>query len=155
MKNLIFKFWIVNLLLIIGLFFLYRTVFMDAEKADGSTFDKFLNIIHLVINMHFVLFYLFSMFICSLTFFLNLNKKIWQNRFLSLLSFIGIPVAIVLHYIIDFMGDRFSNTQYTEYQGGLTNFFVDFISFPVFYLVLVIIEFIVFRKKIQKYELAV
>lgn len=153
MKDLIFKFWIVNLLFTIGLFCLYRTFFMDTKPSNGNTFDEFMNLIYLVLNMHFVLFYLFAMFICSLTFFLNLNSRIRKNPLLSLLSFIGIPTAVVLHFVIDFMTDMYSQKPFPEYQSGMTDFFVNFISFPVFYLVLVITEFIVFRKKIQKYEL--
>ena len=151
MKNLIFKIWTVNLLLIIGLLFLHRFFFTALKTDDGSTFDGFLNLIYLVLNMHFVLVFLCGMFICSLTFSLNQNSKIRKNLFLSLLTFIGIPAAIVLHFVIDFIIDRYSDVPFRGYQGGLTDFYVDFVAFPVFYLVAVTIEFFIFRKRAMIY----
>ena len=152
MKNLIFKFWMINLLLTIGLFVLHRMFFMETKVAEGSSFNEFLNMMYMVLNMHFVMFYVFVMFLCSLTFYLNLNGFIRKNYFLSLLSFVGVPAFTVVYYIIDFIVNRYSTTAYPAYQSGRNTFIVDFIAFPLFYLIMISIEFLFFRKMMKKHE---
>jgi len=144
MKKIIFKFWIINFLIIITLYVIYRIVLIETNSTDGNLFETFLSILHVLLNLSFAIIYLIGMFLCSLTFFLNLIQNIRDNYFLSLLTFLGIPSVCVIYLIINTLIDIYS------YNGSVLTTFV---IFSIIYLFLAAIEFLIFRKKIKSHDL--
>ncbi|NHQ79882.1 hypothetical protein, partial [Elizabethkingia miricola] len=97
MKKIIFRFWLVNLLISILLFFLYKIVMMETKQTDATFLGNILYIIDILLNLGFSLIYLAVMVLGSLSFFLNLIEKIRNNSFLSFLAFSVIPLICVIY----------------------------------------------------------
>ena len=96
MKKLIFKFWILNLFLSFALYIGYRVMLSNTETEETNTFESIMYILKTLLDLYTIALFLLVMIICSITYFLNLNDKIRNNAFLSYLTFLGIPIAIVL-----------------------------------------------------------
>lgn len=131
MKKIVFRFWIINLLIGIVLFVFYRIVISQTETVDGNSFQKWVQILSLVLDIGFSLMYLVVMVISSFLVLLNLIEKIRNNFYLSLLTFLGIPSFCVVIVWVDI---HFRN---------LT-------VFSTIYIVLMAIGFLLFRKRINK-----
>ncbi|HHT9020132.1 TPA: hypothetical protein ACT5CK_001291, partial [Flavobacterium psychrophilum] len=92
MKKIIFKSWIINLVISISLFVIYRLIIAETNYLESmSMFEKFLFFIDVLLNIWVSILSLIAMFFCSLFFFLNLVVNIRNNYYLSSLSFLGIP----------------------------------------------------------------
>ncbi len=144
MKKLIGKFWVINFVLSIALFFLYRFVFIEAKPTDEGWLDGVLNILDLVLNIQFSMLYLVAMIVSSFTFFLNGKPSIRNNYFLSLLTFSGIPFLGVIFYGVNLFSDLHS-----PYESPLTTFVI----FSVIYLIITTLEFLLFRKSLKNLSL--
>ncbi|MCP1252524.1 hypothetical protein NK212_11740 [Elizabethkingia sp. S0634] len=140
MKKIIFKFWLVNLLISILLFFLYKIVMMETKQTDATFLGNILYIIDILLNLGFSLIYLAVMVFSSLTFFLNLAEKIRNNYFFSFLTFSGIPIFCVIYLMANVSIDLY---QYKE------SLLIRLISFSIMYLLCTGVEFLIFRKKIK------
>ena len=143
MKKIIFKFWLVNLLISILLFFLYKIVMMETKQTDATFLGNILYIIDILLNLGFSLIYLAVMVLGSLSFFLNLIEKIRNNSFLSFLAFSGIPLICVIY-----LG---TNVLIEIYQYNYS-FIIRPLVFLIVYLLCTGIEFLIFRKKIKNLE---
>ncbi|MBF8456051.1 hypothetical protein IV494_02555 [Kaistella sp. G5-32] len=144
MKKLIFKFWIFNLLLSLSLYIGFRIVISNTETEETNTFEFILYIMKFFLDLYVIGLFSLVMIVCSATYFLNLNDRIRNNTFSSFLTFLGIPVALVLFYLIQFTKDF-----QTEGLKGLLlldNYFI--VSF--IYIFLATILFLVFRRKVAK-----
>lgn len=75
MKKIILNFWLINLLISILLFILYRVTAMEAKQADETLLETVLYMIDIVLNLGFSMIYLAVMVFSSLTFFLNLAEN--------------------------------------------------------------------------------
>ncbi|WP_411898087.1 hypothetical protein [Elizabethkingia occulta] len=142
MKKIIFKFWLVNLLISILLFFLYKIVMMETKQTDATFLGNILYIIDILLNLGFSLIYLAVMVLGSLSFFLNLAEKIRNNSFLSFLAFSGIPLICVVY-----LG---TNVLIEIYQYNYS-FIIRPLVFLIVYLLCTGVEFFVFRKKVKKH----
>lgn len=144
MKKLIFKFWIFNLLLSLSLYIGFRIVISNTETEETNTFEFILYIMKFFLDLYVIGLFSLVMIVCSATYFLNLNDRIRNNTFFSFLTFLGIPIAIVLFYIIQFTKDF----QTDGFKGLLLldNYFI--VSF--IYIFLATILFLVFRRKMSK-----
>ena len=142
MKKVIFKFWLVNLLISILLFFLYKIVMMETKQTDASFLGNILYIIDILLNLGFSLIYLAVMVLGSLSFFLNLVEKIRNNSFLSFLAFSGIPLICVIY-----LG---TNVLIEIYQYNYS-FIIRPLVFLIVYLLCTGVEFLMFRKKVKKH----
>ncbi|AYM99097.1 hypothetical protein EAG08_00965 [Chryseobacterium sp. 3008163] len=140
MKKLIFKYWITNVLISIILFILYRLVISEMKSDSESLLDTFLFILEIFINLGYSLIFLCGLLVFSLTFFLNLIKKIRDNSFLSLLTFIGIPVMCLIFAVI-----------YLSFLLQVNTILITFASFSIIYLIITTLQFLMFRKTIKKY----
>nr|WP_319616477.1 hypothetical protein [Flavobacterium sp. Fl-33] len=141
MKKIIFKFWVINLLISIILFIIYRLIIAGTNYAvDMNLFEKILFIIEAVLDIWFSTVCLIVMLVCSLLFFLNLIEKIRNNYFLSLLTFLGIPTICLIYLIVINIDTGFK-------------FFTTVLVLTIIYVFLTTIEFIKFRKKIKIHEL--
>lgn len=140
MKKLVFNFWIVNALTGISLFIIYRFAISKTETDDESFFKWFLALLEILLSLGFSLVFLIGMLISSLLLFLNLFEKIRNNLYLSMLTFLGIPVAFIIWIfcmISDLSGDH------------SINFITTFLLFSLIYLIFNLIQFLIFRKKIS------
>lgn len=144
-KNLVFKHWFINILIIIVLYFIYRFAFIGT-KHEENAFKDFLNIIDVLLNLVFSLIYLVGLVLSSITIFLNLKANIRHHNFLSFLTFCGIPIIFVIFLIINISIDF-----YKYEQSGLTTLFV----FSVMYLLITALQFFNFRRTLKKFKLNV
>lgn len=141
MKKIVFRFWIINFLISISLFFIYRIVISETKMIEGNFFEKFLQILDLIINIGFSTVYFIAMMISSFAILLNLTAKIRNNFYWSLLAFLGIPSFCVLFIVINLLIDI--------YLHNLT-ILTKLAIFSIIYLFLTTIEFLLFRKRINK-----
>ena len=144
MKKLVFRFWIINFLISISLFFIYRIVISETNVIAGNSFEKLLQILDLIINLGFSAVYFIAMIISSFAILLNLKEKIRNNFYWSLLAFLGIPSFCVIFILVNLLIDiRVHNVTV------LTKLTL----FSIIYLFLTTIEFLLFRKRINKLKI--
>ena len=143
MKNTIFQFWLVNILISITLSVLYRIVINDLNTADNTHFERFISILNILINLGLSTVYLVIIVFSSLSFFLNQIEKIRYNYFLSFLTFSGIPFFCVL-----VLGGQLL-INYYRYDIVLPPLRL-LLLFSIVYLLCTVVEFLVFRKKVEK-----
>lgn len=134
MKNIVFRFWIINLLVSVVLFVIYRIAISQTTLTEGNSFEKWMQILELLLNIGFSLIYLVAMVSSSFVVLLNLIEKIRNNFYLSLLTFLGIPSLWVTIILID-----------THLK--------NLIIFSIIYIILTTIEFFLFRKKVNNIKL--
>ena len=134
MRGIIFKFWLMNILISIVLFVTYRVVIAEKNYAEGDFLEWVLQILDIILNLAYSFIYLIAMAICSLPLFLNLIEKVRSNFYLSLLTFLGIPTFCVIIILIDIQ---------------LKNL----ILFSIIYLFFMAIQFLLFRNRINKIAL--
>lgn len=139
MKKLILKFWMINVLISITLFVIYRLIISQSKSPDSNWLETFLYILEIFANIGFSILYLIVTLLCSLTFFLNLIENIRTNYYLSLLSFIGIPLGCIVFLTINFLID---------YQLYSLSIIKTLLIFSTIYLLTNLIEFLMFRKKL-------
>ena len=144
MNKIVFRFWVINFLISISLFFIYRIVISETKMIDGNFFEKFIQILDLILNIGFSTIYFIAMIISSFAIFLNLIAKIRNNFYWSLLAFLGIPLFCVLFIVIKLLIDI--------YLHNLT-ILTKLASFSIIYLFLTTIEFLLFRKRINKLKI--
>ncbi|MFW0715127.1 hypothetical protein [Pedobacter sp. N23S346] len=143
MKKIIFKFWLINILISIALFVTYRIVIAETNHADGNFLEWVLQILDIILNLAYSFVYLIAMAFCSFALFLNLIDKIRNNLYLSLLTFLGIPLFCVIFIIITILTDRLL------YNSTVT-VFRNILIFSIIYLFFTTLEFLIFRKRINK-----
>lgn len=143
MKKIILKLWLINLLISILLFILYRITVMETKQAGETWLDTILYMVDILLSLGFSMIYLVVMVFSSLTFFLNLVDKIRNNYFLSFLTFSGIPIFCVIYLMVSIPIDLY---QYKE------SFLIRLLGFSIIYLLCTIVEFLIFRKKIKSLE---
>jgi hypothetical protein len=139
MKKIIFRFWIINFLISIALFFIYRVVIAETKPTDGGFFESVLYILDILLNLGFSFIYLIAMVICSLAFFLNLIGNIRNNRLLSFLTFLGFPLICVVYLVINVSIDVFL------YDVSVLTLMI----FSLIYLFLTTIEFLMLKKRLK------
>ncbi|EKT3966791.1 hypothetical protein SL053_000371 [Flavobacterium psychrophilum] len=141
MKKIIFKSWIINLVISISLFIIYRLIIAETNYLESmSMFEKFLFFIDVLLNIWVSILSLIAMFFCSLFFFLNLVVNIRNNYYLSSLSFLGIPTIWIIYLIV-----------INIYTGF--GFYRTILVLSMIYLFLTAVQFLKFRKKIKSYAL--
>lgn len=139
MRKIVFRFWVVNLLLSIVLFILYRIVIADLQPADNSFLERFFNMMDILINLGFSMIYLVVMVISSFSVFLNQIEKVKNSYFLSFLTFSGIPFFCVVFFAVNILMDIY---QYNATTAPLKTP----LCFCIIYLACSILEFLMFRK---------
>ncbi|RKO71994.1 hypothetical protein D7322_07755 [Sphingobacterium puteale] len=143
MKKTIFQFWLVNILISITLSVLYRMVISDLNSADNTLFERFISILNILINLGLSTVYLVAIVFSSLSLFLNQIEKIRYNYFLSFLTFSGIPFICVLVLGAEVLID------YYRYDIVLPPLRL-LLLFSIVYLICTFVEFLLFRKKVEK-----
>ena len=143
MGKIVLKFWLVNMLISVSLFILYRLIIAETNTAATGFLESIIVIMEVVVNLGFSTIYLFAMILCSLLFFLNQIEKVRNNKLLSFLTFSGIPAVCLVLLIVYILVGVY------EYNMILDPLKVLFI-FSVIYLSSTILEFIAFRKVVEK-----
>lgn len=143
MKKTIFKFWLVNLLISIALYFYYRIVIIEMKSIDTSFLGKILYILDIWANLSFSMIYLCAMILGAFTFFLNLLKKVRDNTLLSFLTFSGIPLACAIFLIVQVLINIY---QYDDSP------LKTLLRFTMMYLGCSIIEFFLFKKMTKNFH---
>ena len=143
MKRIIFRYWLFNILLSIGLFVLYRIVITASDQGDRSFSYSFLQLLDALLNVAYSFIYLIAIVFCSLTIFLNLIDRIRTHFYLSLLTFLGIPIFCVSFIVINGLID-----------GGIYRItaVLNLLIFSSIYLVVTGLQFLSFRKRIKKLQ---
>ncbi|RXM45123.1 hypothetical protein BOW55_16585 [Flavobacterium sp. YO12] len=109
----------------------------------GNSFEKFLQILDLIINLGFSAVYFIAMIISSFAILLNLKEKIRNNFYWSLLAFLGIPLFCVIFILINLLIDISVHNVTILKRPAF---------FSIIYLFLTTIEFLLFRKRINKFK---
>ncbi|PJJ84433.1 hypothetical protein [Mucilaginibacter auburnensis] len=98
-NGLVFKYWLLNVMLAVMVYLAYRIAIVNtSDTGEGVSF--ILNVLEILLNLGFSLFYLAAMVLGSFAIFLNRFKKIRDNYFVSWLTFSGAPVLIAVMLII-------------------------------------------------------
>lgn len=143
MKRIIFKFWLINILISIALFVTYRIVIAETDHPDENFLKWVLQILDILLNLAYSVVYLIVMAFCSFAIFLNLIDKIRNNLYLSILTFLGIPLFCVAFIIIAILVNSLL------YQ---VTAFRNLLIFSTIYLFFATFEFLVFRKRMRKFQ---
>lgn len=143
MKKSIFKFWLANVVISVALFIIYRVVISETETKNGTFFEDLMFFLDLLLSLGYSLIYFIGMLISSLLLFLNLFEKIRNQFYLSMLTFLGIPIVEIVYiiYITIMINDSTGNY--------VPNFATTFLIFLLIYLLSNLIQFLVFRKRIK------
>jgi len=145
MGKIIFRFWFVNVLISVALFILYRLVIAETNTAATGFLETIIVILDIVVNLGFSTIYLFVVILCSLLFFLNHIEKIRQNKVLSFLTFWGIPAVCLVLLIIYILAGVYKYNMVLDPLKML-------LLFSVVYLDSTGLEFVLFRKIIEKQQ---
>lgn len=141
MKKIIFRYWSLNIAVTILLYFAYRITISETDYADGDFLDWIFHILDIVVNLLYSLAYLVGMVLCSFAIFLNLIDKVRNNFYLSLSSFIGIPLIYVVIITVNILSDDLLQDNYVT-------IFRNLLIFSIIYLLFTGLQFSLFRKKV-------
>ncbi|KFC22676.1 hypothetical protein [Epilithonimonas lactis] len=146
MKKIIFRYWSLNIAVTILLYFAYRITISETDYADADFLDWIFHILDIVVNLLYSLAYLVGMALCSFAIFLNLIDKVRNNFYLSLSSFIGIPLIYVVIITVNILSDDLLQDDYVT-------IFRNLLIFSIIYLLFTGLQFSFFRKKVNKLDL--
>lgn len=134
----LFNIWIVNAVLCIAAMLIYRYFIVKAIPNEPNFFFALLTAGVALLKLFWSQLIFLLMIFCALTIFLNLNQRIVNNLFLSLLTFLLIPFSVTVYIIIDTL----------ILNNGTINFplFIDWIMPPLIYLAFTGVQFLLFRR---------
>lgn len=138
MAKLIFKYWLINALFGIALFIFHRVLISEKAYADDDWMEFIINILDILMNLGFSLIFLVVFPIGALTFFLNLIKQIRSRYYLSLLTFVAVPVGVSIYVLIAVI----------DFASSGSPLLTTVLSLCLVYLVFNYIQFRLFRKRI-------
>ncbi|WP_333863763.1 hypothetical protein [Sphingobacterium sp.] len=143
MRNIIFRFWLVNILLSVLLFTVYRLIIAQTDTESTGFLETIIVILDIVVNLGFSAVYLAAMVLCSLVLFLNHIEKVRNNKVLSLLTFSGIPAICLLLVSVYILVGMYKYNMILDPLKML-------LIFSIIYVSCTILEFVVFSKIIEK-----
>lgn len=143
MNKVIFRFWLINILTGIALYIVFRIVISETNHEDGDFWTWLLQILDILLNLAYSFIYLIAMAICSSAIFLNSIDKIRNNFYLSFLTFLGLPVCGVI-----FIAGIMITEKLLEHDE--VTIFRNLLTFSIAYLLFTTLQFLLFRKKINK-----
>ena len=143
MKKIIFKFSLINIVLGIVLFLLYRVIIDRFNPPDTTTLEKFYTVMDVFMQVVLSSLYLVAIAVSSLLFFLNQIDRVRNNNYLSFLTFSGIPLFFVLFVGVNVALDI---DQYDIIPSSIKML----LGFSILYLFCTVVEFLIFRSKIKK-----
>lgn len=142
---MIFQFWLINVAIGMALFVAYRIVITETTYSDGNFFDGVLQVLDVFLNVTYAFVYLLAIVLSSLTIFLNLIAKIRNNRYLSLLTFLAIPLFGVIFIISNLLTDGLL-------YNSSVSVFSNLLTFSVVYLFFTTLQFLFFSKRVHQLQ---
>jgi len=138
------KIWTINALLCVLSLYLYRFYSPSKTFDNENLLAKFFNFGIDLLKIYWTTIFFIGMVFLSLTILLNLNKTIINNRFLSLLTFLLVPIALILYIFLQpiFFGDFV----------GIFSFLADWLFPPFIYIVFTSVQFYFFRKRYDRFK---
>ncbi len=138
------KIWTINALLCVLSLYLYQFYSPSKTFDNENLLAKFFNFGIDLFKIYWTTIFFIGMVFLSLTILLNLNKTIINNRFLSLLTFLLVPIALILYIFLlpTFSGDFV----------GVFSFLTDWLIPPFIYLVFTSVQFYFFRKRYDRFK---
>lgn len=131
----------VNILMSIALFIIYRMVIAESKPVDESWIEKLLYMLDILLNLGFSIIFLLVMLVGSLAIFLNQIEKIRNNYYVSLLTFLAIPLVSTIGLLIKLWIDFHTYDRSTMKTVAI---------FSILYLLLNTATFLIFRKRVGK-----
>ncbi len=143
MKKNIFKIWGINLLINIILFVIYKLTGLSTNYSkDMSFFETVEFVFKVFADLYLSALLFLILFFCSLLLLLNLIPKIRNNFYLSFLSFLGIPIILLVYILFGIIK-----------TSGL-KFFTTILILTTTYILITLTEFLWLRKKIKTLNIA-
>lgn len=142
MKKIVFRFWLVNVVLSMVLFMLYRIVIAGLKPADTSFLERFFNFLDILLNLGYSMIYLAVMITGSFCVFLNLMEQVKRSYFLSFLTFSAVPLFCVVFLAVNVLMGFY---EYNLTPGPLKTP----LCFSIIYLVCAFLEFLMFRRIVK------
>jgi len=142
----LFKIWIVNAVLCVAGMLIYRYFIVKAVPNEQNFFFALLTVGVAMLKVFWSQLFFLLMVFCGLTIFLNVNQRIVNNLFLSLLTFLLIPFLLTLYLTID----TFASSNWTIDLP----LFIDWIMPPIIYMAFTSVQFLVFRSRYRKLDRA-
>ena len=139
MMNMLFRFWIFNVFLLILLFFGYRMAISETDPHGPTAFDKVMDIFELLLNIGFSLVYVIGLLLSSLTIFLNLIVAVRNSPFYSFLSFLAIPIISLIYTMV-----------VLQFSFSSNRILMTFVIFSVAYILITGLQFLRFRTAVRK-----
>lgn len=140
MMNMLFRFWIFNVFLLILLFFGYRMIIAGSDPHGPTAFDKVMDIFELLLNIGFSLVYVIGLLLSSLTIFLNLIAAVRNSPFYSFLSFLAIPIISLIYTMV-----------VLQFSFSSNRILMTFVIFSVVYILITGLQFLRFRTAVRKF----
>lgn len=138
----LFGIWITNVVLCVAAMLIYRYFIVKGIPNEQNFFFALLTAGIALLKLFWSqLFYLLMIF-CALTIFLNLNQRIVNSLFLSLLTFLLIPFSFTVYFIIDTLA---SSNWIIDLP-----LFIDWIMPPIIYIAFTSIQFLLFRRYVSQ-----
>ena len=139
MMNMLFRFWIFNVFLLILLFFGYRMIIAETDPHGPTAFDKAMDIFELLLNIGFSLVYVIGLLLSSLTIFLNLIAAVRNSPFYSILSFLAIPIISLIYTMV-----------VLQFSFSSNRILMTFVIFSAAYILITGLQFLRFRTAVRK-----
>ncbi|CAM3920602.1 hypothetical protein MUGA111182_17365 [Mucilaginibacter galii] len=138
----LFRIWIVNAVLCVAGMLIYRYFIVKAIPNEQNFFFALLTVGVAILKVVWSQLFFFLMLFCGLTIFLNLNQRIVNSLFLSLLTFLLIPFSLTVYIIIDTVA---SSNWTIELP-----LFIDWIMPPIIYIAFTSVQFLLFRRYVSQ-----
>jgi hypothetical protein len=138
----LFGIWIVNAVLCVVAMLIYRYFIVKGIPNEQNFFFALLTAGVALLKLFWSQLFFLLMIFCALTIFLNLNQRIANNVFLSLLTFLLIPFSLTVYFVIDTLA---SNNWTIDLP-----LFIDWIMPPIIYLAFTSVQFLLFRRYVSQ-----
>ena len=139
MMNMLFRFWIFNVFLLILLFFGYRMAISETDPHGPTAIDKVMDIFELLLNIGFSLVYVIGLLLSSLTIFLNCIAAVRNSPFYSFLSFLAIQIISLIYTMV-----------VLQFSFSSNRILMTFVIFSAAYILITGLQFLRFRTAVRK-----
>jgi len=138
----LFQIWIVNALLSVAGMLFYRFFIIKGMPNEQNFFFALLTAGVAMLKLFWSQLFFMLMIISALAIFLNVNQRIVNNLFISLLTFLLIPFLLTVYIIIDTL---VSNNWTIDLP-----LFIDWMMPPIIYIAFTSVQFLFFRKYVSQ-----
>ncbi|PZP42897.1 MAG: hypothetical protein DI598_16395 [Pseudopedobacter saltans] len=141
LKLTITKFSILDLLLTFVLYFLYRILVSNSHTNSEGFFSAILEILVILTELGFSFVFFVLMSFNSLVIFFNFIPKIRNTWFLSMMTFLLVPLIVCVFFLVSGL------IRFGEYSMSPLMYLMLFLIARIIFSIL---EFFIFRRKIER-----